>query len=144
MLLSWRRPLQLACAMPRLAAASSAPMARSRGFCDAAGDTELSLEEKEEGFWKRRWQRIQRRRARMNQQVDAAHGELQILQSLGRQLLVERKVLSEEDAAKFARIDARLCALQRNPKELELFDPKKQFHPEYLAKKFALKKGQRV
>jgi len=50
----------------------------------------------------------------------------------------------QEEAERFARIDERLFRLQRKPSQLEFYERRKQFHPEWIQKHFALKKGAQV
>eukprot|EP00929_Paragymnodinium_shiwhaense_P046289 TRINITY_DN23567_c0_g1_i1.p1 TRINITY_DN23567_c0_g1~~TRINITY_DN23567_c0_g1_i1.p1 ORF type:complete len:161 (-),score=52.68 TRINITY_DN23567_c0_g1_i1:67-549(-) len=104
----------------------------------------LYTEEEVEDFWRRRYKKVKRSRARMHQQVNAAHDQLRLFYDMGRAKLVAKGKLHPEDAEKFARIDERLAALQMKPEKLEFFDRKKQFHNEWLDKHFDLKKGQKV
>eukprot|EP00928_Gymnodinium_smaydae_P089179 TRINITY_DN7317_c0_g1_i1.p1 TRINITY_DN7317_c0_g1~~TRINITY_DN7317_c0_g1_i1.p1 ORF type:complete len:192 (+),score=53.95 TRINITY_DN7317_c0_g1_i1:73-576(+) len=127
-----------------LASPSPAPLLRAsepmrRHFC--AGEDEG---DSTEAFWRRRWKKVKRKRANLLIQVRAAHDQLRVFQEMGRQQLVERGRLSDEDAEKFARIDARLAELQVKPAKLEFYETKKLFSEEWLDKRFALKKGQQV
>merc|ERR1712048_890468 len=112
---------------------SLAPSQR-RCFCTGEEDEANSTE----AFWRRRYRKVKRDRARMHQQVAAAHDQLRIFHELGRRQMVAANRLSSEDARKFASIDERLYALQLNPEQLEYFDRKKQFHNDWWAKKFNL------
>merc|ERR1719198_976776 len=111
-----------------------------RGFCDEA----RHAEDETEGYWWRRWQKVRRRRARMHQQIASAQLQLRASYDLGRQRLVEQGRLSPEEAERWARIDGRLHDLQANHMQLEWYDRRKQFHPDFIAKRLALKKGERV
>mmetsp|Transcript_71124 Transcript_71124/g.169794 ORF Transcript_71124/g.169794 Transcript_71124/m.169794 type:complete len:143 (-) Transcript_71124:56-484(-) len=93
-----------------------------------------------EGFWERRFRRARRKRVQMLQQINAAHDQMRVFYALGRRRLQDKGRLNEEHAAKFARIDERLFGLQRDPLQLEFYDRRKQFHEEYVRKRFLLGK----
>mmetsp|Transcript_58073 Transcript_58073/g.136100 ORF Transcript_58073/g.136100 Transcript_58073/m.136100 type:complete len:137 (+) Transcript_58073:55-465(+) len=107
---------------------------------DTEGTALMHATEGAEGFWERRVVKVRRKRFKMLQQVGAAHDQLHVFYELARQRLVQQGKLSEEDAAKFARIDGRLASLQRDPLQLEFYDRRKQFHEDYVRKRFALGK----
>merc|ERR1712008_364196 len=92
-----------------------------------------------EAFWQRRFQRVQKRRQRMFNQVDAAHDQLQVFYSMARRRLGATGRMTSEEAERHARIDERLFALQRSPEQLEFYTRNRQFHPDWVEKKFALK-----
>eukprot|EP00931_Biecheleriopsis_adriatica_P095209 TRINITY_DN68841_c0_g1_i1.p1 TRINITY_DN68841_c0_g1~~TRINITY_DN68841_c0_g1_i1.p1 ORF type:complete len:158 (+),score=31.67 TRINITY_DN68841_c0_g1_i1:55-474(+) len=94
-----------------------------------------------EGFWRRRWRRVKKRRAKMHHQIEAAHDQMRAFYDLGHQRLIARGRLSPEEAARFARIDERLFELQRKPGQLEFYDRRKQFHEEWVQKHFSLRKS---
>ena len=66
----------------------------------------------------------------MLRQINAAHDQLRVFYELSRQRMLDKKRISEDDALKFARIDERLFQL--------FYEAKKQFHPDYVRKHFAL------
>ena len=74
----------------------------------------------------------------MLQQINAAHDQLRVFYELSRQRMLDKKRISEDDALKFARIDERLFQLQKDPLQREFYEAKKQFHPDYVRKHFAL------
>jgi len=96
-------------------------------------------EEEQEGFWRRRWTRVKRRRARKHLQIDAAQASMEACYAQGREKLLDAKKITPEDARKFSRIDERLFYLQQHPRQLEIYDWKKQFHDEWIEKYFAQK-----
>mmetsp|Transcript_88061 Transcript_88061/g.188996 ORF Transcript_88061/g.188996 Transcript_88061/m.188996 type:complete len:138 (-) Transcript_88061:56-469(-) len=115
----------------------AAGAAYRRLFCSQGDEDGDSVD----AFWRRRYRKIQRRRCRMYMQVDAAHTQLRAFYEMGREQLVAQGRLSEEEAARFARIDERLFRLQRKPKQLEFYDRRKQFHAEWIQKHFEMKPG---
>lgn len=75
----------------------------------------------------------------MLQQINAAHDQLRVFYELGRQRMLDKGRITQEDAMKFARIDERLFHLQKDPLQREFYEAKKQFHEEYIRKRFALR-----
>eukprot|EP00930_Biecheleria_cincta_P105260 TRINITY_DN97887_c0_g1_i1.p1 TRINITY_DN97887_c0_g1~~TRINITY_DN97887_c0_g1_i1.p1 ORF type:complete len:170 (+),score=33.41 TRINITY_DN97887_c0_g1_i1:39-512(+) len=105
-------------------------------------DEDGDVNERSQRFWARRWRRVKQRRAKMHHQVEAAHDQMRAFYHMGSQQLISRGRLSVEEAERFARIDARLFQLQRNPVQLEFYDRRKQFHEEWVQKHFSLRKDE--
>merc|ERR1712008_78417 len=114
----------------------SAQLVAERRFCSSGEEDDG---DSHEAFCQRRFQRVQKRRQRMFNQVDAAHDPLQVFYSMARRRLVATGRMTSEEAERHARIDERLFALQRSPEQLESYTRNRQFHPDWVEKKFALK-----
>ncbi|CAJ1373514.1 unnamed protein product [Effrenium voratum] len=94
----------------------------------------------DEGYFKRNFQRGRRTRVEMMQQISSAHDQMRVFYELGRQNLMAKGRLTPDEAARFARIDERLFKLQKEPLQLEFYQRHKQFHEDYIRKRFALGK----